>query len=242
MSIKIPLTPEDMRRYAAAQNAARTAMDALHEMVRPGMSEKEIEDLVIALMVQNGSDSWWYHGVGALVLLGDRSKVSVGGREYHASETNLAAENEIITVDLAPTIQGYWGDYARTIFLEGGKAAPQDRPSLPEHRRGLEAELHLHEMLMQNARPDSTLEEIFFLLNEEIDRIGFVNLDYKKNLGHTIEWDQADRVYIEKGSQSTFAELGKPFTLEPHIAEKGGSRGFKRENIYYFEGDQLRCL
>ena len=231
-----------IEKNRAAQNAARDTIHELHALVRPGMSEKEIETLALEGLVRRGSDSWWYHGVGALVLLGPRSRVSTSGLNYYASETNILGDNDVVTLDLAPTIGGYWGDYARTIFIENGAAAPEDQPSTPAFRQGLDAELHLHEMLMRTARPDSTFEEIYYKLNEEIERIGFVNLDYKKNLGHTVEVLEQDRIYIEKGVRSTFAELARPFTFEPHIAREGGDRGFKRENIYYFEGDTLRCL
>lgn len=225
-----------------AQQIARETMSELNTLIRPGMSEKHIETLALRGLTQRGSTGWWYHGVGALVLLGERSRVSTSGSDYFASEENILKENDVVTVDLAPTVGDCWGDYARTIFVENGMPSPEDKPSTPEYRDGVDAQLHLHAMLMDIARPDMTLENVFELINEEIDRIGFVNLDFKKNLGHTIEVEQGDRVYLEKGSRSTFAELAKPFTLEPHIARKNGDRGFKRENIYYFEGDELRCL
>ncbi len=228
--------------HIRAQNAARETMSELHRLIRPGMSEKQIESLALEGLVKRGSNSWWYHGVGALVLLGDRSRVSTSGREYYASDSNILGENDLVTLDLAPTIDGCWGDYARTIFFEDGRAAPEDQPGRPEFRDGLEAELQLHRRLMELLRPEMTYEEVYYMMNREIDQLGFLNLDYRKNLGHTVEVDEKDRVYIEKGSLSTFAELAKPFTFEPHIARPDGRVGFKRENIYYFEGGTLRCL
>jgi len=32
------------------------------------------------------------------------------------------------------------------------------------------------------------------------------------------------------------------FTFEPHISVKGSKYGYKKENIYYFEGDELKEL
>ncbi|MEA4912771.1 MAG: M24 family metallopeptidase [Oscillospiraceae bacterium] len=233
---------QSIEKIKVAQDAARETMLELHSLVRPGMSEKQIESLALEGLVRRGSDSWWYHGVGALVLLGERSCVSTSGLEYYASETNILSDTDVITIDLAPTIGGYWGDHARTIFMENGKAAPPDAPTLPAFQDGLRAEQHLHALLLQIVRPDSTYAEIFYRINEEIERIGFINLDYRKTLGHTIEFLEQDRIYIEGDVRSTFAELGKPFTFEPHIAKRGGDRGFKREDIYYFEGSTLRRL
>ena len=88
-----------------------------------------------------------------------------------------------------------------------------------------------------------TYEELFLALNADIVKLGFENLDIHGNLGHSIEMDQKDRVYIERGNKRSFKDVGKSFTLEPHIRLKGGAVGFKRENIYYFnEKDVLQVL
>ena len=223
-----------MKKNIIAQNIARETMSELHEFIRVGMSEKEIQQKALKLMVAKGSNSWWYHGVGAVVLLGKRSIASMPGRNYSASEENRVSETDVVTIDLAPTVDGFWGDYARTLFVEGGSVVPEDDPKTPLFRQGLEAELRVHDILMKDATPETTFEGLFLTLNVEIRNLGFENLDFKGNLGHTIEMDQADRVYIEQGSKTSIG-VGKAFTLEPHIRRIGGSFGFKRENIYYFD-------
>ncbi|NMA06828.1 MAG: aminopeptidase P family protein [Ruminococcaceae bacterium] len=224
-----------------AQQAAKKTMEELCETIRPGMSEKEIETFAIRSLEKNGSNSWWYHGVGALVLLGDRSTVSVSGREYYASEENILKETDVVTIDLAPTIDGYWGDYARTLFVEEGRVY-MDNPASAEFKEGVSAEISLHKLLTEAATPDMTFQDIFEMINAEIDRLGFVNLDYRKNLGHTIEEHEWQRLYIEEGNNSVIGYVAKPFTFEPHIKAAKGKFGFKREDIYYFDGDRLAIL
>ncbi len=224
-----------------AQEIAKQTISELHNIIKVGMSEKEIEAEALRLMEERGSNSWWYHGVGALVLLGNRSRLSLPGKEFFASDSNRVAQNDVITIDLAPTVDGFWGDYARTLFMENGAVAPEDLPEKAEHRAGLDAELHLHNYLVERLSPDMTYEDAFRILNEEISSLGFVNLDFHANLGHSVELDKDDRVYLEKGSSKTFREVAKPFTLEPHIALPGGP-GYKRENIYYINGDRFVCL
>jgi len=225
-----------------AQNIARETISELHHFVRVGMSEKEIENKALELMTKKGSNSWWYHGIGALVLLGRRSIESMSGRAYHASEDNRVAENDIVTVDLAPTVDGFWGDYARTLFVEGGSVAKEDDPKTPLYRDGLETELVLHEKVLKYTTPEMTYEQLFFKINAEIKELGFENLDVHGNLGHSVEIDQADRIYIELGNTRSFQEVGKPFTFEPHIRRVSGSIGFKRENIYYFNQSGVLIL
>ncbi len=231
-----------MRENAVAQQIAKETMRELHGFIKVGMSEKEIEREACRLMEAMGSDEWWYHGVGALVLLGARSKISVPGREFKASEDNRVGENDVVTIDLAPTLKKRWGDYARTVFVEDGRVRPCDEPTRPDFVDGLRAELHLHSYLVERLNPDMTYEHAFRVLNDEIKRLGYVNLDFHGNLGHSVELDQVDRVYLEKGSAKTFREVARPFTLEPHIARADGDVGFKRENIYYIDGDRFVCL
>ncbi|MBI9044237.1 MAG: aminopeptidase P family protein [Anaerolineaceae bacterium] len=232
-----------MEKNIIAQNIARETISELHDFVEVGMSELDIENKALELMIKKGSQSFWYHGVGAFVLLGKRSIESISGRDYCASEENRVSENDIVTIDLSPTVDGFWGDYARTIFIEKGIVAKEDNPTTRLFCEGLEAELYLHNKLMEIANPDMTYEEIFVKINPEITKLGFENLDKRGNLGHSVEKDVDERVYIELGSKLTLKEVGKPFTFEPHIRNNGGSFGFKRENIFYFdESGILRLL
>ncbi|MBR2805410.1 MAG: aminopeptidase P family protein [Oscillospiraceae bacterium] len=229
-------------KNALPQQIAREAISEMHGIIRVGMSEKEIADTICEIMTNKGSQYWWYHGVGALVFLGKRTRLSMSAREYIPDPDNRVAENDIITIDCSPTVDRYWGDYTRTIFIEDGIVAPEDRPSQEANLGGLNAELAIHRVLVEECDPGMTYEEIFYKLNGKIRDLGFVNLDYHGNLGHSIEFDEWDRYYLEKGSTKTVREVGKPFTLEPHIALPEKGHGFKRENIYYIDGNSFKCL
>jgi Xaa-Pro aminopeptidase len=228
-----------IENYRKAQDIARETMLALHETIKVSMSEAQIYQHAIDLMTQKGSTSWWYHDVGALVLLGQRSVESLSGTHYQPSDQNLVSELDVITIDLAPTLDGYWGDYARTIFVEDGAVVMDEQPKHQEFQLGLSAELAMHQKMMEIVEPDMTFEALYRRLNAEISAQGFENLDFHGNLGHSIAFDQADRIYIEEGNLVTFAECGRPFTFEPHIKWVGGQYGFKREDIYYFDEDGI---
>ena len=232
-----------MHNNQAAQDIARETIHDLHGFIQVGMSEKTIAEKCRQLMEAKGSNGWWYHGLPALVLLGSRSTLSISGRDYQPLEDNRVSATDIITIDLSPTLDGWWGDYARAIFIEDGVVAEEDRPRTPLFRQGLEAELHLHARLLEIAVPEMPLDTLYQVMNQEITALGFENLDYRGNLGHTIEAHESERVYIERGSTATFAQLGRPFTFEPQIRALGGNIGFKREDIYYFDADgRLRRL
>ena len=67
----------------AAQDVAKKAMVAVAERIASGMTEAQIAGLAEEQMRALGAEGWWYHNVGALVLVGEaRSKLSVSGRDF----------------------------------------------------------------------------------------------------------------------------------------------------------------
>ncbi len=239
-TMSYPLKQEEDNR--TAQRIASKTLDEIRELIVPGMSEAQIEAMVCEKMIEKGSGPFWYHGVGALVLLGERSTLSLSARNYQADPENVLKKRDILTIDCSPTFNGQWGDYARTIFLENGKAVKEEEVSDPEFRQGLEAELELHRILREELSPDMTYEEVFVILSDKIKELGFTNLDFHGNLGHSIETDEKKRICLEMGNKKTFREYGKPFTLEPHIALPNGKSGYKRENIYLIRDDRFEEL
>ena len=213
-----------------AQQIAKDTLWETNDIIQVGMSEKDIYDIVSEKLLKKGSDAWWYHGIPCLVLLGRHSAVSVGS-EYKPTDDYRVGENDVITIDTAPTFKTGWGDYARTFFMENGRMSAYDNPSESKFKKGLDEEKYIHNFLLDHCSPDMTFETVFTILNDEINRMGFKNLDFKSNLGHTIEINQEDRLYLEKGNDRVIGEIGKPFTLEPHISYSD-DYGFKREDIY----------
>lgn len=220
----------------AAQRLAAKAMRRVAAGLRPGLSEEQIARMAADEMLSLGAEGWWYHGVPALVLVGpQRSLVSVSGRQYLPRGDILLGENDLVSLDLSPVYGGVWGDYARTIFMQNGQAILEPQaPACPEFARGYAMELRLHQYLAEWATPQTRYEEVWQRVNDLLQKEGWQNLDLHGNLGHSIEDDAAKRVYLEQGSCATLGGYGRPFTFEPHICQRGGRWGFKREQVYAF--------
>ncbi len=223
-------------RTQAAQELARTALARTAARLRPGLSEACIARMAQREMEELGAEGWWYHGVGALVLVGPgRSLESVSGRDYRPREDLLLGENDLVTLDLSPILQGAWGDYARTIFMEEGKPRLEPLPPVSApFVAGYQMEQRLHQALADWATPQTSYEEVWRKMNGMLAAEGWQNLDFHGNLGHSIEERAGDRIYLEKGCAATLGGYGKPFTFEPHICRPGEAWGFKREQIYVF--------
>jgi Xaa-Pro aminopeptidase len=188
-------------------------------------------------MLELGADSFWYWDVGALVFAGDETTLSVSGREYRTSD-RIIDDNDIITIDLSPQVGDVWGDYARTIILENGISVDDNNSSNVEWKNGIHAEKELHKIMKKYVTPQTTFEELYYYMNKEIEKLGYINLDFLGNLGHSIVKQKDDRIYIEKGNKAKLSDVSF-FTFEPHISVPGAKYGYKRENIYYFENGKI---
>ena len=168
--VKLTLDKKEQEcRNQPAQSLAEKAMNMMAEQIRPGMSEAQVRVMAEETLKELGSEGFWYHNVGALVLAGrGRSKLSVSGREYRASEEVILGENDLISLDFSTVVNGCWGDYARTIYIEDGRAKLEpEAPVGAEFSEGYEMELRLHRELMEWVRPETTYEEV----SEHMSRI-----------------------------------------------------------------------
>ncbi len=115
-------------------------------------------------------------------------------------------------------------------------------PSQPEFRRGFDTQTILHSEMRAFVSPDTRFSDLFEFANELIASLGYVNLDFLGNVGHSIAKTRSDRIYIDAANKSELSSV-RFFTFEPHIRERNGDWGFKHENVYFFdEGGKLQEL
>lgn len=226
--------------YPQVQNIAKDTMAYARQSIRPGMRLLDVRRMCEAKMRALGAESFWYWNIGVLVFAGDETAKSVSGRKYKTSD-RIIRPNDIITIDLSPQVGKIWGDYARTVIVQNGEVVEMGSMKNPEWKRGLQMEDFLHEALCAFAAPQTTFEEVYFRMNRLIEEKGFVNLDFKGNLGHSIVRRKRDRIYIEKGNASRLGDAAY-FTFEPHIGMKGSPYGYKKENVYYFDNGKITEL
>jgi Xaa-Pro aminopeptidase len=225
--------PLQIESVQAVQTAAKSVLVTLGASISSGDTERSIASRAVALLQGAGLSDTWYYDCPALVLLGSRSCLSASGRDYVASDEPVGHVN-LVTVDLSPVRGDSMGDCARTFCVEGGHVV--DSPERAEFRKGLGFLRALHEHMRSFATPDTTYSDLFEFASALIREAGFVNLDARGNLGHSLTRALGERRFVEAGS--TFRLGDAPaFTFEPHVRELAGAWGFKHEDVYYF-GDR----
>lgn len=231
---------ETLMRYAHTQSIAKDTMAFLTTFIKEGVSAIEIKDAAETFMKDKGVGSFWYYNVGAFVLIGEQTTISISGKEYCSSNLKVKS-NDLITVDLSPEIDGFWGDLARSFMVRNGKVVEASQSESNEIIHGMKMEIELHEHFMHIVKQNTIFEEAYAQMNSLIEKAEFENLDFNKNLGHSIAKHIDERIFIESGNKARFRDV-ELFTFEPHIKKTEGKYGFKHENIYYFEGGKLQTL
>lgn len=217
-------------QYRCVQAAAKSVLASLGPTIQSIDTERTIALRATAMMADLGIQETWYYDCPAFVLLGSRSCASISGRDYLPSDEVVGANN-LVTLDLSPMQDGIWGDCARSYCIEGGQWIPE--PTIPEFVDGLTAQTRLHALLRETATVNTTFEQLYSFANAAIANAGFENLDFRGNLGHSVERQLSDRRYIAIGNSERIGSVPL-FTFEPHIRRIGGQWGFKHENIYCF--------
>ncbi|GGC17122.1 hypothetical protein GCM10007205_27640 [Oxalicibacterium flavum] len=225
--------------YSKVQGKAKDVLARLGPTITPLDTEHSISERAIRLLQERGIIETWYYDCPAFVLLGSRSSMSASGRDYIPASEHVGLHN-LVTVDLSPLHDGIWGDCARSFVIEQGKWT--QTPKTGEFLLGLQAEAHLHWAMRSFVEPTTTVDALYHFGNAEIQRLGFENLDFMGNLGHSIAMRREDRSYIAPGDHTPLSKLSF-FTFEPHIRQYNGAWGFKHEEIYYFGNNgKLRLL
>ena len=98
-------------------------------------------------------------------------------------------------IDLSPQNNCIWGDYARTLIVENGRIVKDiEQIQNNEWRDGLKMETYLHQAMLGFVNKNTTFEELFYYINDQIKARGYVNLDFLGNLGHSIVKDKRQRI------------------------------------------------
>ncbi|MEA4912780.1 MAG: M24 family metallopeptidase [Oscillospiraceae bacterium] len=227
-----------------AQEIAKETTRQLASFLRPGLTYEEIREYAERTMLSLGSESFWSrNGRGALVLFGRLSAYS--GHDdpdaAFASAGITVAQDDVVSVDLCPCVDGGWGDYTRSFFLVDGKVTAEDELAPGYFKDGMALERALHAEMIKFVDPGTTFEDLYYHISAMLADAGWRNLDYHDNFGHSIENFPEQRLTVARGVTEKIVEHGKPLSFEPHIA-RGDGDGIKHEDMYVWLDGRMQCI
>ncbi len=233
---------KELDAYGHVQRIAKKTLEYMAGFIKSGMTEMDIAvECERYMRTSHMVQSFWYYNVPAIVRVGEQTTISGSGKNYVPSMEKVR-QTDLVSVIVGPEMNGYWGNFARPLIVDNGSVvltiSSQPAQHLSELVQGVEVQQQLHQSLHRTASPSMTYEELYHIMNEKLRAIGYENIDFRANLGHSIEKRLADRVFIEPGSKRTLND--GLFTFETHIRNgTDGKLGFRRADVYYFSAGTL---
>ncbi len=188
-----------MRRAAVA---LEQGLQAALEKLRPGMTEREAARAWQWAVAETGAEGW---GEAPIVVAGPR-----GASPHNVPTDRPMQRGELVTLDWAVGVDGYYADLTRTVALgEPG----------PERRRIYELVLGANEAGRAAVRPGVPCEAVDRAARAVIDAGGY-GPAFIHRTGHGLGLEVHEPPYIVQGN-GQLLRMGMTFTVEPGIYVEG---------------------
>ena len=154
-------SPEEIKRMSRACVIAAEALRALEEIVKPGISTKEIERFVEKMVQDRGAVPAFkgYRNYPSSVC------TSVNDQVVHGIPSSVALnEGDIVSIDLGVYLDGFYGDAAVTLPV--GKVSPLAERLIRVTKEALV-------LGIERARPGNRVSDISHAVQKHVEANGF---------------------------------------------------------------------
>ncbi len=154
-------SPEEIKRMSRACVIVAEALRALEEIVKPGISTKEIERFVEKIVLDRGAVPAFkgYRNYPSSVC------TSVNDQVVHGIPSSVALdEGDIISIDLGVYLDGFYGDAAVTLPV--GKVSPLAEKLIRVTKEALA-------LGIERARPGNRVSDISHAVQKHAEANGF---------------------------------------------------------------------
>jgi Xaa-Pro dipeptidase len=202
---------DEIQAIRLANRVANVGLQVFSKNLKPGVSEVEIASAVeSAIHCQIGQDGIFHSRAWAMVQSGPNS--ADAGRFNRSTERRLQ-EGDLVLIELATCVNGYWSDLTRT--------APVGRP-----KRGAEEILNLvadaQASAVDGVAPGVSGGHIDNLARGRISAAGF-SAFFTHHTGHHVGFRYHDPGFGIFPGESSKLEPGMVITIEPgvYVPERG---------------------
>ena len=230
MAIAIRKADEIAKLKRAGEIVGHT-LHYLQNLIKPGMTLKEIDQLGEAFIREHGAEPSFkglYGFTGSVCT--SLNEVCIHG----VPDDTVVQEGDILGLDIGTKLEGYYGDAAITMAV--GSISAEDEALIACSKGALYAAI-------EAIKPGMRFKELSHLLEQYIKDAGFVPLrDY---CGHGIGTKPHDEPnipnYLEgKPNQGPKIKNGMVFCLEPMVCQKSGTPVLLEDEWSVVSEDGLR--
>jgi Xaa-Pro dipeptidase len=204
-------TPEEIAAIRLANEVANIGLQVFLDNLQPGITEAEVAAAVESIIYrQIGRDGIFHARAWAMVQSGPNS--ADAGRFNRSTGRHLEA-GDLVLIELATCVNGYWSDLSRTAPVGGPK--PAAVPILELARSAQQAAI-------DGLRPGVSAGQIDALARDRIAAQGLAAF-FTHHTGHHVGFRYHDPGFIIAPGESAALEAGMVVTIEPgiYIPERG---------------------
>jgi Xaa-Pro aminopeptidase len=204
-------TPEEVRAVRMANKVANIGVRAFFENLQPGTAEAEIAAAVeSAIHRQIGRDGIFHSRGWAMVQSG---RNSAEGGQFNRSTGRRLEEGDLVLLELATCVNGYWSDLSRTGEVGGLNAAASEIFALARDAQ---------QTAINAIRPGISAGEVDALARDKIAAQGFSSF-FTHHTGHHVGFRYHDPGFLIAPGVTATLEPGMVITIEPgvYVPERG---------------------
>ena len=205
--LRIVKEPDEIERLRSAAHAADRALDQIAHGPLVGRTEADVSREIGERLVAEG------HQIAQFEIVA--SGPNSASPHHHASERVIQA-GEPIVLDIGGTLDAYWSDMTRTIWVTGGDMSkgPTD-----EYRTIYELVRRANAAATAAAAPGAACEQLDEVARRIIREGGYGDA-FIHRLGHGIGLDGHEDPYLV-GDSADALSAGMAFSIEPGIYLEG---------------------
>lgn len=213
----------EVRRIQEAQRLTEAVFDHILDVLRPGVSEREVAAEITYQHLKRGADKMAFDPIVAS---------GPNGAQPHARPTDRSLqEGDLVVIDMGGMRNGYASDMTRTVAVGEPSAAAQE---------GYDVVRDAQEQALEAAQSGMTGKELDAVARDVIEDAGLGEY-FSHGLGHGVglqvhEWPRV--------SHSSDEELppGACVTIEPGVYVPEEGFGVRIEDIVVLTGDGCKNL
>lgn len=215
-------TPEEIEFIAKASAITDAAFESVEQIIKAGMTEKQVAWELEKTMRQNGSESIPFD-----VIVGSGPNAALP----HAKPTDrVINDGEAIVIDMGAKYRGYASDLTRTICV--GEANDK-------FKEIYNTVLKAQQKAIVKVRQGMTGKAADAIARKVIEKAGYGEV-FGHSLGHGVGLQEHELPYLSPNSKERLVD-GMVFTIEPGIYLEGWG-GIRIEDTVLMENGIVKLL
>ncbi|MGM9662632.1 MAG: M24 family metallopeptidase [Oscillospiraceae bacterium] len=207
--VRIRKSPEEMERLRRSAAVADSAFEEACAMIRPGITEGDIRDVILGAMARQGGTDF-----DCIVASGPNSAYG-----HYNSFDRVIREGDCIVLDWGCVLDGMKSDLSRTVFVG----------SITEEQRGIYAPVDRAQLAAEAAAKEGAwIPDIDAAARDILDATPYCGT-LPNRVGHGIGYSTHEGPYINQINPRPL-ERGMCFSIEPGVYLPGRF-GMRIENI-----------